>query len=184
MRRTARPRSKHNGLRLVVRSLSATATRGVLHLGWLRCPCALGRSGRRAMKREGDGATPVGSFRLVRVLWRAERGPRLATRLPVTSIQRHHGWCDAPSDRNYNRPVRHPYPASAEHLWREDRLYDLVVTLDHNQRPRIRGHGSAVFMHVAAPGMTPTAGCIALGECDLRRLLSNLRRGARLVVPA
>ena len=107
----------------------------------------------------------------LRVLFRADRLPRPRTALPVQRIGRADGWCDAPGDRNYNRPVRHPYPASAERLWREDALYDVVVVLGHNQRPRLRGAGSAIFMHVARPGYLPTEGCIALRRDHLLRLL-------------
>ncbi len=92
------------------------------------------------------------------------------------------GWCDALYDRNYNRPVRLPYPASAERMWREDRLYDLVIVLDHNQRPRRQGGGSAIFLHVARPGYGATEGCIALARPDLVRLLADIRPGSLIVV--
>jgi L,D-peptidoglycan transpeptidase YkuD (ErfK/YbiS/YcfS/YnhG family) len=116
------------------------------------------------------------------VLYRPDRVPRPATGLPVRRLSPHDGWCDAPADRNYNRPVRHPYPASAERLWREDGLYDVVVVLSHNARPRVRGCGSAVFMHVARPGYAPTEGCIALRREHLSRLLERLGRGAKVWV--
>ena len=74
------------------------------------------------------------------------------------------GWCDAPADRNYNRSVKHPYRASAERLWRADGLYDVLVVLDYNERPRVRGRGSAIFVHVARPDYAPTEGCIALAR--------------------
>jgi len=156
--------------------------RGVLKVGGLAFPCALGRKGCRVRKREGDGATPVGRWRLVAVLYRPDRGRRPPTRLPVRPIRPDDGWCDAPTDRNYNRHVRHPYPASAERLWREDGLYDLVVVLDHNARPRVRGAGSAVFMHLARPGYQPTEGCIALSREHLLRLLQRLGVGASIWV--
>jgi L,D-peptidoglycan transpeptidase YkuD (ErfK/YbiS/YcfS/YnhG family) len=92
------------------------------------------------------------------------------------------GWCDAAGDGNYNRCVRHPYSASAEALWRSDGLYDVIVVLGYNRRPRIKGRGSAIFMHVARPGFQPTEGCIALRRADLVRLLAPLRRGARVHV--
>lgn len=92
------------------------------------------------------------------------------------------GWCDAVGDRNYNRPVRHPYPASAERLWREDGLYDVIVVLDHNARPRVQGAGSAIFMHLARPQYTPTEGCIALARRDMLRLLPRLGRRSRLEI--
>ena len=103
------------------------------------------------------------------------RRPR--THLPVRAIRLHDGWCDTPADRNYNRPVCLPYPASAERLWRADGLYDIVVVLDYNDRPRVRGRGSAIFMHVAKPGYAPTEGCIALARAHLQGLLAYVGRG-------
>jgi L,D-peptidoglycan transpeptidase YkuD (ErfK/YbiS/YcfS/YnhG family) len=100
----------------------------------------------------------------------------------VRPITRSDGWCDDPTDRNYNRAVRHPYPASAERLWREDDLYDVVVVLGHNARPRVRGGGSAIFMHLARPGYTPTEGCIALRRAHLLLLLRGFGAGARVRV--
>lgn len=78
--------------------------------------------------------------------------------------------------------MRHPYPASAEHLWRDDGLYDLVVVLDHNRVPRIRNHGSAVFLHLARPGFAPTAGCIALARNDALKLLARVGNRTRIVI--
>jgi L,D-peptidoglycan transpeptidase YkuD (ErfK/YbiS/YcfS/YnhG family) len=144
----------------------------------LRFPCALGRNGRRTGKREGDGATPIGEFPLRSIRYRPDRGPRPPTWLSATPLRPNDGWCDAAEDRNYNRPVRHPYPASAEEMWRADGLYDLVVVMGYNDRPRVKGRGSAVFMHVARPGMLPTEGCVALTRPHLERLLQAVRRGA------
>jgi len=124
------------------------------------------------LKREGDGATPIGAWPLRAVMYRPDRTARPRCALRVSPIRPDDGWCDDPSDRNYNRPVRLPYPASHELLWREDHLYDLVVVLGYNDGPRIRGRGSAIFMHLAAPDFAPTAGCIALREPDLRKLLA------------
>ncbi len=180
MKRQARiPQS---AAKIVVRSLSAGAARGVLTYGNLRFPCALGKTGRRAGKREGDGATPVGDFRLRSAHYRPDRMARPRTRLPLSPIRPNDGWCDAPGDRNYNRPVRHPYPASAEHMWRGDGLYDLVVVMGYNDRPRVSGRGSAVFMHVAGPGLKPTEGCIALARPHLVRLLQAVARDAAVSI--
>lgn len=166
----------------IVSGRSAAAPRGVVRLGVLNLPCALGRGGRRTRKREGDGATPAGCWTLVRVLYRADRVKRPATRLPVKSIGRSDGWCDAPADRNYNRFVRLPYPASAESLWRTDHLYDVVVVLSHNSKPRVRGSGSAIFMHIARTGYAPTEGCVALRRQHLLMLLRRLGAHAALRV--
>jgi L,D-peptidoglycan transpeptidase YkuD (ErfK/YbiS/YcfS/YnhG family) len=167
---------------VIVRALSGRATRGRVRLGNLNLSCALGRGGRRVRKLEGDGATPVGCWPALAVLYRADRVRRPPTALPARRMRPNDGWCDAPADRNYNRPVRHPYAASAEALWRADRLYDLVIVLGYNAHPRVRGRGSAIFVHVARPGYAPTEGCIALQEGHLLLLLRHLRAGARVRV--
>ena len=169
--------------KLLVTSLSGNARRGWLRHGHRWYAVALGRSGRRPRKREGDGATPVGTWHVIAVLYRPDRTARPRTGiLPVRRIAQRDGWCDAEGDRNYNRPVHLPYPASAERMWREDGLYDIVVVLDHNQRPRVQGGGSAIFMHVARAGYAPTEGCIALARGDLMMLVARLRKGAAVVV--
>jgi L,D-peptidoglycan transpeptidase YkuD (ErfK/YbiS/YcfS/YnhG family) len=116
------------------------------------------------------------------VLYRPDRLKRPRTGLPTRPLRPDDGWCDAVGDRNYNRHVRHPYPASAERLWRSDGVYDVIVVLDHNTRPRVRGAGSAIFVHLARPDLTPTEGCIALSRRDLLLVLAKLGRGTRLAV--
>jgi len=145
-------------------------------------PAALGRAGIRALKREGDGGTPLGRFPVRQVLYRADRIGRPRTRLPLRAIGTRDGWCDDPADRNYNRLVRLPSRRSAEGLKRSDHLYDLVLVLGYNDRPRVRGKGSAIFVHLAREGYTPTEGCIALSLHDLTMLLAQLRLGSEIVV--
>jgi L,D-peptidoglycan transpeptidase YkuD (ErfK/YbiS/YcfS/YnhG family) len=165
---------------LVVRRLNARANRGVLECGSLAVPCALGRSGTRVLKREGDGATPSGRFAMLEVLYYPALACRPITRLPLRAIEKSDGWCDAAQDRNYNRKVKLPYPASAERLRRDDGLYDVIVVLDYNIRPRVRQRGSAIFMHVARPGFLPTEGCIALRRADLLRVLVRAGRATKV----
>lgn len=168
---------------LIVRTVNRGAQQGRLHWGGLSFRCAIGRSGCRVLKREGDGATPIGSYAFRAVFWRRDRGhpPRTAVRL--RALRPDDGWCDAIGDRNYNRWVRHPYPASAEALWRQDDVYDVIVVLGANDRPRVQGRGSAIFLHLARPDYAPTAGCIALSRRDLRHVLAAVRVGTRLTVP-
>lgn len=170
------------GLR--VSAIALSAPRGWLSSGALRFPCALGRCGRRARKREGDGATPLGCWVVRRIYYRPDRVSRPRARCPVMPLRPTDGWCDAVGDRNYNRWVKHPYPASAERLWREDGLYDVVIVLSFNVVPRIQGRGSAIFIHCARPGYPPTAGCIALACAQLLRLVERLPPRARICVRA
>lgn len=164
-----------------VRAISPRSRKGVVIAGNLILPCILGRSGARFRKREGDGATPRGIWRLRRIFVR-EPARRYLGPLPRRPVTRNNGWCDDPSDRNYNREVRLPYPASHETLWRDDHLYDVFATLDHNERPRRRYGGSAVFLHLADPGGRPTAGCVALSRKDLLKLLPLCGPHTRLVI--
>lgn len=134
---------------------------------------SIGRAGIAAQKREGDGATPAGIFRLRRMLWRADRLARPRTRLPGTPILPHLGWCDDPANFHYNTQIHLPWPASAEALWRMDHLYDVILVISHNQDPVVPGAGSAVFVHLERPDKGPTAGCVALQLPDLLSLLKS-----------
>jgi L,D-peptidoglycan transpeptidase YkuD (ErfK/YbiS/YcfS/YnhG family) len=145
-------------------------------------PAALGRTGIRTLKREGDGGTPLGRFPVRQVLYRADRVPRPRTQLPVQAIRDRDGWCDDPADRNYNRPITLPSRRSAEGLKRADHLYDLVLVLGYNDQPRVKGKGSAIFVHLARPDYSPTEGCIALTQHDLTMLVAELRRGSSIMV--
>lgn len=92
------------------------------------------------------------------------------------------GWCDAKGHKDYNRPVRLPFGASHESLWRNDEAYDLLVTTNHNQRPRIQGAGSAIFLHVWRTSATGTEGCVALKPADLRKVLMGCSKRTYLVI--
>jgi L,D-peptidoglycan transpeptidase YkuD (ErfK/YbiS/YcfS/YnhG family) len=167
---------------IIVRRAPGQPSQARVQLAHGVCKAALGRSGVRALKREGDGGTPLGSFPIRQALYRADHVRRPLTLLPVHAIRATDGWCDDPLDRNYNRLVRLPAQRSAEGLKRADRLYDLVLVLGYNDRPRVRGKGSAIFLHLARPGYPPTEGCIALSRRDLLALLAEIRRGTAIVV--
>jgi L,D-peptidoglycan transpeptidase YkuD (ErfK/YbiS/YcfS/YnhG family) len=168
--------------RLRVRPRPGSPTKGWLTAGHLTFPVALGRGGILANKREGDGGTPRGEFRLVRLWWRADRHPRPPTRLPARRITRDVAWCEDPQDRRYNRWFRRAPDSPGDRLWRDDQLYDFIIEIDHNTRPRVAGRGSAVFIHVARQGFRPTAGCVAMTLPRLRWLLGRVGPKTRLAV--
>jgi L,D-peptidoglycan transpeptidase YkuD (ErfK/YbiS/YcfS/YnhG family) len=165
-----------------VRTRPGYRTRGLLLAGHAAIPVVLGRSGIRANKREGDGATPQGRFRLRRLWWRADRNPKPRTFLPVRRIDPHVAWCEDSADRRYNRPFRRSANEPGDRLWRDDALYDLIIEIDHNTRPRIAGRGSAVFLHLARANRSPTAGCVAFGGRDLWRVLERLGPKTRIEI--
>jgi L,D-peptidoglycan transpeptidase YkuD (ErfK/YbiS/YcfS/YnhG family) len=167
---------------LHVRAINACSSRAILQLGSCQFPCLLGKTGRTHTKREGDGKTPIGRWKLQQLYYRADKRGRPVAKLKTKPVTQKDGWCDAKGHGAYNRHVALPFKASHETLWRRDRAYDLVITTDHNQRPRIQGHGSAIFLHVINPSATGTEGCVALSEKHLRQLLSRCTRHTYLVI--
>ena len=165
-----------------VRTRPGNRTRGVLLAGPLAIPVVLGRAGIRANKREGDGATPRGRFRLCGCGGgrTGRRGRGLCCRRDA--LRPDLAWCEDSADRRYNRPFRRSANEPGDRLWRDDHLYDFVVEIDHNTRPRVAGRGSAVFVHVARPDRSPTAGCVALAAGTLRRLLARAGRKTRITI--
>ena len=139
----------------------------------LHAVCCIGLNGLTLDKIEGDNCTPIGAWPLRRVFYRADKQDTPLTKLPLTRITKKMGWCDDPKDGdNYNKLVELPYLYSHEKLWRSDDLYDIVVELGYNDRPPIKGRGSAIFMHLMAKDGSPTAGCISLRKDDLLELIS------------
>jgi len=159
-----------------VRRRPGKPSQGIVSLQGLTIPCALGAGGVKALKREGDGATPLADLRVLGGYFRAGGIVPRRERLGLARIRPDLGWCDAPGDRNYNRPVGLPYGASHERMYRRDHLYDVCIVLDWNISPRRRNLGSAIFLHLARPGYAPTHGCIALKPRDMARILPLLSK--------
>ena len=80
-------------------------TRGIVVAGPLQLNCSLGAGGLTRMKREGDGATPVGRYRLLALKVRRDRviGPRSA--VPAGVIR--------PDDACRDRGTRADHPVAA-----------------------------------------------------------------------
>ena len=142
--------------------------------------CAIGPAGIARKAAEGDGITPLGVFPLRQIFYRPDRIAKPRVALPLRAIEQQDGWCDAPDDPNYNRLVKLPYPASAENMWRDDHLYDLVAVVGFNDDPVVAGKGSAIFLHLAKPDYLPTAGCVALTKADLLAALEQFQPGDKV----
>ncbi len=151
-----------------------------------RIPCAIGKGGAvaAAAKREGDAATPIGSWPLRCALLRPDRVPATETKLPWRWLRPDDGWSDDVRDPAYNRPVVHPHPFSAERLWRDDHAYDVIIVLAHNLAPVVPGAGSAIFWHLAQPDFRPTEGCVAIRRPAMEALLPRLAPSMTLEIAA
>jgi L,D-peptidoglycan transpeptidase YkuD (ErfK/YbiS/YcfS/YnhG family) len=143
---------------------------------------AIGPGGIAIKGGEGDGITPIGRWPVREIFYRADRIARPNVTLPLRAIRPEDGWCDAPGDANYNRLVTLPYRASAERMWRDDGLYDLVAVLGFNDDPVVPGKGSAIFLHLARPDYEMTHGCVALAFADALAALEQLQPGDAVVV--
>jgi L,D-peptidoglycan transpeptidase YkuD (ErfK/YbiS/YcfS/YnhG family) len=165
-----------------VRAAAGNPRRGWLTAAGLTVPVALGRGGIKADKREGDGGTPRGTFRPRQLWWRADRHPRPKTLLPIRAIRPEDAWCEDPASRHYNQAMRLDGDQSGGRLTRTDHLYDFIVEIDHNTSPRIAGRGSAVFLHLARPDFSPTAGCVSMTRSAMLRLLERLGPQTEIVI--
>ena len=167
---------------IIVRAAAGSHSRGWLTADGQTIPVALGRGGILANKFEGDGGTPRGTFRPLRLWWRADRWPRPRTLLPIRRITPQDAWCEDPADRHYNRPVQLTPSQAGDRLARTDHLYDFIIEIDHNARPRIANRGSAVFLHLARDNFGPTAGCVAMTRAAMLRLLARIGPKTKIVI--
>ena len=174
-------------MEILVTPTSENPSRGILKLGHRQYPCALGKSGTTTDKNEGDHKSPIGSFNLRSVYYRYDklREP-IYSKVPLMALLKEDGWCDDPEDPAYNKSVMLPYHASAESLWREDDLYDVLVVLGYNDAPVEPGKGSAIFMHVAEDlnndDYKGTEGCVSLKKDDLLEILPILTPETSLII--
>lgn len=159
--------------------IKISAGKKTLRLGKKTYTCAIGKNGfmDESEGREGDGKTPLGSYPLRYGMFRTDRIELPETELVMWPIREEDGWCDAPDDPVYNRPVRLPYPASAEKLYRDSHVYDVILVLGHNDAPPAPDMGSAIFLHIAREGYKPTQGCVALTREDMLEMLPKLKPG-------
>jgi L,D-peptidoglycan transpeptidase YkuD (ErfK/YbiS/YcfS/YnhG family) len=165
-----------------VRRAAGDPRRGWLTADGWTVPVALGRGGILANKREGDGGTPRGTYHPRQLWWRADRHPRPRTYLPVRPIRPEDAWCEDPRGRLYNQPIRLDRDQPGDRLTREDHLYDFIVEIDHNSAPRIAGRGSAVFLHLARPNFSPTAGCVSMTKSAMLRLLRRMGPQTKIAI--
>ncbi len=157
-------------------------SKGWLATGAHTLPVALGRGGIKANKFEGDGGTPRGIFHPVQLWWRSDRHPRPHTHLPTRAIRSSDAWSEDPADRHYNRAVTRAPDDGGDRLMRDDHLYDFIIEINHNARPRVAGRGSAVFLHLARESFSPTAGCVGLTRNAMLHLLARLGPQTKIVI--
>ena len=135
--------------------------------------CALGRNGVKKNKLEGDGSTPEGTYALGPLYYRSDRIKILKTYFKAIPIEKDMFWSDCPQSEFYNKLIRFK-DTSYENLYKINHTYDIVLVLNYNAKPVIKGKGSAIFMHIAKKNFSPTSGCIALKKSCILEILEKL----------
>ena len=144
--------------------------------------CAIGRGGLKKNKVEGDLSTPIGAFKFNKIYYRADKLGETNFEIDSSIIQKNDGWCDDEKSKFYNQYIQFPFNESAEHLYREDDIYDIFCVLNYNTSPIIPGLGSAIFLHVARSNFAGTEGCIALDKEALLKIATNITYDSRIVI--
>ncbi len=144
--------------------------------------CAIGRGGIKKNKVEGDLSTPIGAFKFNKIYYRADKLGEINFEIISTIIQKNDGWCDDERSSFYNQYIQFPFNESAEHLYREDDIYDILCVLNYNTSPIIPGLGSAIFLHVARSNFAGTKGCIAIDKEALLTIATKITYDSRIVI--
>ena len=147
-------------------------------------PARLGKNGLSANRREGDGTTPTGTFRIGRTMYGKEANP--GVRFQYRRLRCGDWWDEDPTSPTYNtfQHVRcgqkPPFGGASEGMWEQPRPYPYLAVIEYNTRPVVPGKGSGMFLHAQTGG--PTIGCISLRKDQLRDVLRWLRPGAAPVI--
>ncbi len=144
--------------------------------------CAVGLNGLTENKHEGDLSTPIGTFHFEKIYYRVDRLGSKKFIIDSSIIKKNDGWCDDQNSDFYNQHIQFPFQESAEHLYRDDHIYDIICVLNYNTSPIIPGRGSAIFLHIAKPGFLGTEGCIALEKEALIEIATNLTADSTIVI--
>ena len=153
-----------------------------LHSDLGRFACAVGRGGLTTNKIEGDHKTPVGEFKFKKIYYRKDKLGEMFFKIPFAIIERNDGWCDDPKSKLYNQHVQFPFDASAERLFRDDDLYDIICVLNYNTNPIVPGKGSAIFLHICKPNFAGTEGCVAIEKKNILKLVNLIDLNTKLII--
>ena len=144
--------------------------------------CAIGKSGIINTKKEGDLATPRGTFKLGNLYYRKDRNKSLKCKIKKIIIKKNMGWCDDSRSTKYNQKINFPFQYGAEKLYRKDKIYDLFINIKYNTDPIIKKKGSVIFLHIANNKYKPTNGCIAVSKKDFLTLLPLVNKKTKISI--
>ena len=138
-------------------------------------PASIGRNGFALLEKkiEGDGKSPTGLFMLGQLFCYENK---INSSLPFIQTNEEDKWIDDSNHVNYNQYIKGNTTAkSFEHLFLNNIYYKYCMVVEYNTHPVIKGKGSAIFFHVADAQYSPTAGCVAIQEADMVKILKWLK---------
>lgn len=146
-----------------------------------------GAGGRREKRHRQDegrrrphAVRPLSARKSVRLRRQAARAAP-----PYTKTDGSDFWVDDPASPDYNRWIRSETGPKAEWASFErlrQPLYRYAVVIGYNEQPVVPGKGSAIFLHLWRGADQPTAGCVALSESALLKLLARLDAARKPVI--
>jgi len=159
---------------------------GTINFNNISYPCQVGIEGgiHFTEGREGDKKTPIGNYKIRFGFYRKDRVSKPNSKLNFIPINKNDGWSNSTMSTSYNRYIRLPDNKSHERLWRDDRAYDIVLVIDHNDSPPVTGLGSAIFIHLSQTDKRKTLGCVAIEPIVMSKLLPLIKNGTKLSITA
>lgn len=123
-------------------------------------------------KREGDGKSPTGIFRIGKLFSYEKQQNTLLENQQTTTEDK---WIDDPNSDQYNTHVKGITDAkSYENLLLNNDAYKYCTVIEYNTNPIIKGQGSAIFFHLAVEKPSFTAGCVAIDEDNMKSIIDWL----------
>lgn len=162
--------------------MNITLKNNLLYLQDYKLRCSIGKRGISINKKEGDGKTPCGNFKVKYILYRKDRIQNLKSKLKKKIIKKNMGWCDDPKSKYYNQLITFPFKYSAEKLWLKENTYDIILIIDYNSNPIIKNKGSAIFLHIAKKKYQSTNGCVAVSKKDIKLIASTINKKTKLKI--
>ena len=147
-----------------------------------RFKCCVGKNDFSKRKSEGDKKTPIGTFKIGNLFYRADRFKRPLTKLKTCRINKNMGWCNDVNHKKYNKLIKiTKKKINHEKLFRRDYKYDFFIPIKYNFNKVVPNKGSAIFIHLSKK-YKPTAGCIALSKKDFLILIKLIDKNTKIKI--
>jgi len=153
----------------------------LLYKGY-KLKCCVGKSGIKKAKKEGDLATPKGTFKLGLLYYRKDRIKLPKCKIKKKIIKKNMGWCNDSKSSRYNKEINFPYNYSAEKLYKKENTYDLILLIKYNVSPVIKKRGSAIFLHIAKKNYQPTQGCVAISKKNFLKIITLIDNKTSIMI--